>query len=65
MKCNDPSKYCFMIRNGDECVKDKMAKIHLPHHECEKCIWRVKSENEHHLASLQRLYEKYGNKRWN
>lgn len=65
MKSDDSKIYCFMIRNGQLCVKTKVAKEHLPYYECEKCVWRIKSEDPRHLKSLQRIYEKYGNKTWN
>ncbi|TFG29598.1 MAG: hypothetical protein EU532_02845 [Promethearchaeota archaeon] len=65
MKLDDPRKYCFMIRNGQSCVKNQVAKEHLPYYECEKCVWRIQSEDPKYLKSLQRIYEKYGNKTWN
>jgi len=65
MISKDPAKYCFMIRNGQPCVKTKVDKKHLPYYECEKCVFRIKSEEPRHLKSLQRNYEKYGNKTWN
>jgi hypothetical protein len=60
----NPSKFCFMIRKGNPCVKSKVAKKHLPYYECDKCIWHIKSEDERHLNSLNRLYQKYGHKKW-
>ena len=61
----DPKTFCFMARKGQPCVKNNIAKIHLKHHECEKCIWRVESENPRTLQSLERIYKKYGSKTWN
>jgi len=61
---NDPKTYCFLIRNSQTCVKTKVAKKHLPYYECEKCIWRIKSEDIRHLNSLKKIYEKYGKKKW-
>jgi len=65
MNHKDPARYCFMIRNGQLCVKNKVAKKHLPYHKCEKCIWRINSEDPRHLNSLKRIYEKYGKRTWN
>ena len=61
----DPIKFCFMARKGQPCVKVKVAKKHLKHYECEKCIWRIESENQRTLQSLERIYKKYGSKTWN
>ena len=65
MTPKNPIKFCFMIRNGKSCVKTKVAKKHLAYYECEKCVWRVQSEDLRHLKSLQRIYDKYGKKSWN
>ena len=64
MDDKDPKLFCFMIRNGKPCVKTLVAKKHLPHYECEKCIWRIKSEKPRHLNALKILFEKYGNSTW-
>ena len=56
--------YCFMIRKGKPCVKTTVAQKHLSYYECEKCIWRIRSEDPRHLKSLQRVFEKYGKKTW-
>jgi len=61
----DPRTYCFMIRKGRQCIKTKVAEIHLPFYECEKCIWRIQSEDHRYLASLEKIYQKYGDKIWN
>jgi hypothetical protein len=65
MSDKDPKTYCYLIRNHQSCVKTRVAKKHLPYYECEKCVWRIKSEDPRHLNSLQKIYEKYGNKTWN
>ena len=64
MNDDNPHEYCFMIRNGRSCVKTKVAKRHLKHYECEKCVWRIHSEDPRHLNSLKTIFEKYGNKNW-
>jgi hypothetical protein len=61
---NNPINYCFLNRKGQTCVKARVAKIHLKHYECEKCIWRIQSEDPRHLKALERIYEKYGTKIW-
>lgn len=64
MSEKESSEYCFLIRNGNSCIKTKVAKQHLPYYECEKCIWRIRSEDPKHLASLQKIFEKYGKRTW-
>ncbi len=64
MLLEDLRKICYLIRNGRNCAKTKVAKKHLPYYECEKCIWRIHSEDEHHLNSLKRLFDKYKEKKW-
>jgi len=64
MTKEDPKVYCYMARKGLACVKLIVAKRHLPHYECEKCIWRVNSEEPRHLRTLDKMFEKYGNKEW-
>ena len=61
----DPINFCFMARKSQPCVKVKVAKKHLKHYECEKCIWRIESENPRSLKALEKIYEKYGSKTWN
>ena len=60
----EPKTYCYLIRNGKKCVKATVAKKHLPYYECDKCIWRIRSEDPRHLDSLRKIYEKYGIRRW-
>jgi len=60
----DPINFCFMARKGQPCVKVRVEKKHLKHYECEKCIWRIESENPRTLKSLERIYKKYGSKTW-
>ena len=61
----NPITYCFMARKHQPCMKVKVAKKHLKHYECEKCIWRIESENPRSMKALERIYKKYGNKTWN
>lgn len=61
----DPKTFCFMARKGQPCVKVRVEKKHLKYYECEKCIWRIESENPRTLQSLERIYKKYGSKTWN
>lgn len=65
MDKDNPKRFCYLIRNGKQCVKNSVDKKHLAYYECEKCIWRVRSEDSKHLDSLKKIYEKYGTKRWN
>ncbi len=54
MSDKDPYIFCFMARKSQPCVKSKVAKKHLKYYECEKCIWRISSEDPRHLNSLER-----------
>ena len=65
MVSQDRIKYCYMARKGKPCVKDNMAKKHLKYHECEKCLWRIQSENPKDIDALEMIYKKYGSKTWN
>ncbi|MHA1436124.1 MAG: hypothetical protein ACTSPD_00980 [Promethearchaeota archaeon] len=65
MSKKDIKNYCFMARKNLPCVKSKVAQKHLVHYKCEKCIWRIQSNTIKHLNSLEKMFEKYGNKTWN
>ena len=60
----DPKSYCFMALKDLACIKTKVAKKHLAHYECEKCIWRIHSHTSRELESLEKVFQKYGDREW-
>ncbi|MBD3254322.1 MAG: hypothetical protein GF383_04475 [Candidatus Lokiarchaeota archaeon] len=64
MTGSNPSEFCYMIRKGQKCVKSLVSKKHLAYYECEKCIWRMKSNDPRYLKSMEKLFEMYGNTKW-
>lgn len=64
MSKEDPKIYCFLARRDLPCIKISVAKRHLPYYDCEKCIWRIHSEDDRNLKSLEKIFQKYGEKMW-